>query len=118
MLRFGVHCSWGLKLLHSVCSILGFWIPNRALSGKKALAVRFFGAVLTSAFVGQSLFSLYASLCFTVDSYVTGVIYAVNVITVLKHLFCVLYFQIYKKELADIYSELQVDKNITGDISN
>lgn len=110
MLRFGVHGSCGLKILLFVCTIFGFWIPLRPLSGKKKFVIQFFSFILTLAFLCQSLFSLHMALCFTVDSYITGVIYAVNVITVLKHLFCLVYFEIYRSQLAQIYLEIQVNK--------
>jgi hypothetical protein len=109
MLRFGVHGSAGLKMLHFVCTIFGFWIPLRPLSGKKKYAVKIYGFIFNFAFLCQSVFSLHMVFCFTVDSYITGVIYAVNIITVLKHLFCLVYFEIYKSQLAHIYLEIQVN---------
>lgn len=108
MLRFGVHGSCGLRILCFICSIFGFWIPLRPLSGKKKFAVKIVSFIFNLAFLSQSLFSLRMALCFTVDSYITGVIYAVNIITVLKHLFCLVYFEIYRSQLAHIYLEIQV----------
>jgi hypothetical protein len=112
MLRFGVHGSGGLKILHFVCTIFGFWIPLRPLSGKRKYVIKIFSSILNLAFLCQSIFSLHMVFCFTVDSYITGVIYAVNIITVLKHLFCLVYFQIYKSQLAQIYLEIQVNEYI------
>jgi hypothetical protein len=118
MLRFGLHCSVGLKVLQFVCIIFGFWIPLQNISRRKKICVNIFGFIQTMAFVSQSLFSLHMALCFTVDSYITGVIYAVNLITVLKHFFCVVYFEMYKKELANIYLEIQVTAtNLTLDVT-
>ncbi|XP_059478050.1 uncharacterized protein LOC132198192 [Neocloeon triangulifer] len=108
MLRFGAHRCAGLRALHGAGLVLGFWIPSQAGPAPSLLLHRVFSALLTVAFVGQSLFSLYMTVCFTVDGYVTGVLYAVSLITVLKHLFSIVYFQIRRNRLVQIFAELQV----------